>query len=500
MFRQDADAEYIDQATVILNKLKLNDLLEKVLEYERERKMALLRSRRNNSSDNDDHNTSTSESHNRSFRSIPPNDSQFQQNNQPINAEHCDSENVNPSNSHRPNSTGNVFQRSFRSVNNESLNQLTKDVQEEGHEKGLSPPAKRKSLLDMFQLDEEDKEDDPIWQHFKSTQTSSSTIRNTQTSASTKTNPNKKTSPEGESGVQKKKQTLFRNTQSASSSSDKFNKNSKANSNGDEHITGLLKKNSSFRIDKSVQNSTAERTSVNDTTSVSKTKNAFFTDEDFDDDEIDDFLREDLPKKSNSLETKSKNAAETCRQGATSSSETNSRTVRGFRAPFKMKTKPMTNSMSDENDSIHQSTTKEKNAKSSKYDFQNKDTIVDSPPDLADFDKDSLWDDDVLNSGPSSTQVNKNKNDLNSTSRRVDAYADTLLITTQERFTPDFTAFPPRKRNKPFELKEFEIVNTTTESQLAARVMDVQTPTTRHNELEDRGPKGKLKRFKFRKK
>jgi len=503
-FPKDADAEYIDQATVILNKLKLNDILEKVLEYERERKIALLRSRRNNSSDHDgSHNSSTNESHQKSFRSVS-NDSQIKTNNRPLGSQrgNCDGESMDTANNQRLHSTVNAFQKSFTAANSDSLTPLTNQEQE--HERITTPPANQKSLLDMFQLEEEDKEDDPIWQHFISTQTSSS---------STKTKADKKTTSAEEGGlvVSKKKKPFFRNTQSASASGKSKsgdNDNNEKRLMDEEHGTHSSKQNTSFKM-----------TNPAKTTNVLKTKNTFFTGENLDDEAIDDFFRleEDISKQTKIAETKngshiteSRNlTTETGNHGKASSAETNTKTQKSFGAPFQIRAQPAPNNKpsdkcnDDENNGnsdkseLHQRPSNS-NVKCVEYKAS---PIVDSPPDLADFDKDSLWDDDILNSSLSSTKTNKNKNDLNSTSQKDDAYADTLLITTQERITPDFTAFPPRKRNKPFELKEFDIVNTTTESQLAARVMDVQTPTTRNNnELENIGPKGKLKRFKFRKK
>lgn len=496
MFPQDADAEYIDQATVILNKLKLNDILEKVLEYERERKIALLRSRRNNSSDHDgSHNSSTNESHQKSFRSVS-NDSQIKTNNRPLGSQrgNCDGESMDTAN----NQTVNAFQKSFTAANSDSLTPLTNQEQE--HERITTPPANQKSLLDMFQLEEEDKEDDPIWQHFISTQTSSS---------STKTKADKKTTSAEEGGfvVPKKKKPFFRNTQSASASGKSIsgdNDNNEKRLMDEEQGTDSSKQNTSSKMNPAK------------TKNVLKTKNTFFTVENLDDEAIDDFFRleEDISKQTKMTEIKNGShtterrnpTTEAGNHRKTSSAETITEIQKTFRAPFEIRApnkRPSDKGNDDENDGNNdKSELHQRPLKSNVKCVENKASpIVDSPPDLADFDKDSLWDDDILNSSLSSTKTNKNKNNLNSTSQKDDAYADTLLITTQERITPDFTAFPPRKRNKPFELKEFDIVNTTTESQLAARVMDVQTPTTRNNyEPENTGPKGKLKRFKFRKK
>jgi len=130
--------------------------------------------------------------------------------------------------------------------------------------------------------------------------------------------------------------------------------------------------------------------------------------------------------------------------------------------------------------------------------------IVDSPPNAADFDNDALWQ-GLFTSSQVNSQAKSNKNSnegdgeentfcdhLNTTSQR-DAYADTLIIPSNQRVIPtDFTKFPStsRKCDQGFSLHELQSENVTTESQLIKRVIDAQTPTVEN----------KIKRFKFRKK
>lgn len=163
----------MNQATVILDKLKLPDILEKVLSYERDRKTALLRSKGfgSNSTNNDSNHNSKGEDNNHNTReginhhnskergnkSTEVRSSQHQLGNEPSESQAMDFVRTEVSND---------INKKKKMDENEAAATLTSS----------SGKKNSTSLLDMFQLNEkedDEEEDDPIWNHFKNTKSQS---------------------------------------------------------------------------------------------------------------------------------------------------------------------------------------------------------------------------------------------------------------------------------------------------------------------------------------
>ena len=174
----------MNQATVILEKLKLPDILEKVLSYERDRKTALLRSKgfgNNNTNDNNHNSKGEDSCHN----------SRDQDNNHNSKGEEDNGERINTSTvrssqlPHGNESSGSQITDFVRTeISNDAINKKKQNIstiptmnenEEEGRTSPSSSSAKKNStsLLDMFQLNDNEENDDPIWNHFKNTKSQS---------------------------------------------------------------------------------------------------------------------------------------------------------------------------------------------------------------------------------------------------------------------------------------------------------------------------------------